>query len=207
MQKMAQPVRYGTGTAVAYRLAVVVRDRHALACSTKYQYLGGIFQYFFSYISENHRHKGFRQLCGAQGGGSGEHMAEFRQEQAALLVHHSGVGNGRLGKEAVANTPFVIVAPSEEIIVSFPLIVFERGVVDSIDVKNSTFTLKEQDGTLTTIKVTENTMIENIYLDIFNWESKKGINDLKKGEKIRAAVFPAEKGQPATAVSMDVYKF
>lgn len=110
-------------------------------------------------------------------------------------------------KEAVANTPFVIVAPSEEIIVSFPLIVFERGVVDSIDVKNSTFTLKEQDGTLTTIKVTENTMIENIYLDIFNWESKKGINDLKKGEKIRAAVFPAEKGQPATAVSMDVYKF
>ena len=78
MQKMPQSVRYGTRASVAYRLAVVVRDRHALACSTKYQYLGSIFQYFFSYISENHRHEGFRQLCGAPGGGSGEHMADLR---------------------------------------------------------------------------------------------------------------------------------
>ena len=64
MQKMPQPVRYGTGASVAYGLAVVVRDRHALACSTKYQYLGSIFQYFFSYISENHRHEAFCQLGG-----------------------------------------------------------------------------------------------------------------------------------------------
>ena len=62
-------------------------------------------------------------------------------------------------KETVADTPFVIVAPSEEIIVSFPLFEVERGVVDSIDAKNSMFTLKEKDGTLTKIKVTENTMV------------------------------------------------
>ncbi|MBR3880534.1 MAG: hypothetical protein IKJ34_02940 [Mailhella sp.] len=110
-------------------------------------------------------------------------------------------------KETVADTPFVIVAPSEEIIVSFPLFVVERGVVEDIDAKNHTFTLKEQDGTLTKIKVTENTMIENIYADIFTWESKKGINDLKKGEKVRARVFPGEKGQPSSAISLDVYKF
>ena len=49
-------------------------------------------------------------------------------------------------KETVADTPFVIVAPSEEIIVSFPLFVVERGVVESIDAKNHMFTLKEKDG-------------------------------------------------------------
>ena len=40
-------------------------------------------------------------------------------------------------KETVADTPFVIVAPSEEIIVSFPLFEVERGVVDSIDAMRS----------------------------------------------------------------------
>ena len=88
-------------------------------------------------------------------------------------------------KETVADTPFVIVAPSEEIIVSFPLFVVERGVVESIDAKNHMFTLKEKDGTMTKIKVTENTLIENVYADIFTWESKKGIADLKKGDKVR----------------------
>jgi hypothetical protein len=82
-------------------------------------------------------------------------------------------------KQTVADTPFVVVAPSEEIIVSFPLFVVERGVVESIDAKDNTFTLKEKDGTMTKIKVTENTFIENVYADIFTWESKKGINDLK----------------------------
>ena len=110
-------------------------------------------------------------------------------------------------KETVADTPFVIVAPSEEIIVSFPLFVVERGVVDSIDAKNHVFTLKEKDGTLTKIKVTENTLIENVYADIFTWESKKGINDLKKGDKVRARVFPGDNGQPSSAMSLDVYKF
>ena len=110
-------------------------------------------------------------------------------------------------KETVADTPFVIVAPSEEIIVSFPLFEVERGVVDSIDVKNSMFTLKEKDGTLTKIKVTDNTLIENVYADIFTWESKKGINDLKKGDKVRARVFPGDSGQPSSAMSLDVYKF
>ncbi len=110
-------------------------------------------------------------------------------------------------KETVADTPFVIVAPSEEIIVSFPLFEVERGVVDSIDAKNSMFTLKEKDGTMTKIKVTENTLIENVYADIFTWESKKGINDLKKGDKVRARVFPGDNGQPSSAMSLDVYKF
>jgi hypothetical protein len=110
-------------------------------------------------------------------------------------------------KETVADTPFVIVAPSEEIIVSFPLFVVERGVVDSIDAKNNVFTLKEKDGTMTKIKVTENTLIENVYADIFTWESKKGINDLKKGDKVRARVFPGDSGQPSSAMSLDVYKF
>ena len=107
----------------------------------------------------------------------------------------------------MADTPFVIVAPSEEIIVSFPLFEVERGVVDSIDAKNSMFTLKEKDGTLTKIKVTDNTLIENVYADIFTWESKKGINDLKKGDKVRARVFPGDSGQPSSAMSLDVYKF
>ena len=110
-------------------------------------------------------------------------------------------------KETVADTPFVIVAPSEEIIVTFPLFVVERGVVEDIDAKNHTFTLKEKDGTLSKIKVTENTIVENVYADIFTFESKKGINDLKKGEKVRARVFPGEKGQPSSAISLDVYKF
>ena len=110
-------------------------------------------------------------------------------------------------KQTGANMPFVVVAPSEEIIVSFPLFVVERGVVDSVDVPASTFTLKEKDGTTTKVQVTENTMIENIYADVFHWESKKGINDLKKGDKVRARDFPGDEGQPSSAVSLDVYKF
>jgi len=110
-------------------------------------------------------------------------------------------------KQTGANMPFVVVAPSEEIIVSFPLFVVERGVVDSVDVPASTFTLKETDGTTTKVQVTENTMIENIYADVFHWESKKGINDLKKGDKVRVAVFPGDEGKPSTAMSLDVYKF
>ena len=110
-------------------------------------------------------------------------------------------------KQTVADTPFVVVAPSEEIIVSFPLFVVERGVVESIDAKDHTFTLKEKDGTMTKIKVTENTLVENVYADIFTWESKKGIADLKKGDKVRARVFPGDEGQPSSAISLDVYRF
>ena len=110
--------------------------------------------------------------------------------------------------KAVSDTPFVIVAPSEEIIVTFPLFVMERGVVEDVDAKAGVFTLKEQDGSLSKIKVTENTVIENVYLDIFTWESKKGIDDLKKGEKVRARVFPPDDiKDPSIAVSLDVYKF
>ena len=110
-------------------------------------------------------------------------------------------------KQMVSDTPFVVVAPSEEIIVTFPLFVMERGVVEEVDAKAHTFTLKEKDGTMSKIKVTENTFIENVYADIFTWESKKGIADLKKGDKVRARVFPGDDGQPASAMSLDVYKF
>ncbi|WP_418764086.1 hypothetical protein [Mailhella sp.] len=110
-------------------------------------------------------------------------------------------------KQTVADTPFVIVAPSEEIVVTFPLFFVERGVVESVDVKNGTFTIKDKQGQVSTIKVTDNTLIENVYADIFTWETKKGINDLKKGDKIRARVFPGDDGQPASAISLDVYKF
>lgn len=110
-------------------------------------------------------------------------------------------------KQTVADTPFVIVAPSEEIVVTFPLFFVERGVVESVDVKNGTFTIKDKQGEVSTIKVTDNTLIENVYADIFTWETKKGIGDLKKGDKIRARVFPGDEGQPASAISLDVYKF
>ena len=96
MQKMAQPVRYGTGTAVAYRLAVVVRDRHALACSTKYQYLGSLFQYFFSYISENHGHERFCQLSGQKGRGAGQSKAEFGHEQTPACLGDQQRAGGKI---------------------------------------------------------------------------------------------------------------
>ena len=133
-----------------------------------------------------------------------------------LLWYHSGSRNGprrrfrsrrQGGKQTVADTPFVIVAPSEEIVVTFPLFFVERGVVESVDVKNGTFTIKDKQGQVSTIKVTDNTLIENVYVDIFTWETKKGINDLKKGDKIRARVLPGDDGQPASAISLDVYKF
>ena len=63
-------------------------------------------------------------------------------------------------KQTVADTPFVIVAPSEEIVVTFPLFLVERGVVENVDVKNGTFSLKDKDGDVSTIKVTDNTLIE-----------------------------------------------
>ena len=103
--------------------------------------------------------------------------------------------------------PFVIVAPSEEIVVTFPLFVVERGVVESVDAKKGTFTIKDKQGEISTIKVTDNTLVENVYADIFTWESKKGIGDLKKGDKIRARVFPGDDGEPSSAISLDVYKF
>lgn len=110
-------------------------------------------------------------------------------------------------KQAVADTPFVIVAPNEEIVVTFPLFLVERGVVENVDVKGNSFTLKEKDGSITKVKVTENTLIENVYADIFTWETKKGISDLKKGDKVRARVFPGEDGEASSAISLDVYKF
>lgn len=110
-------------------------------------------------------------------------------------------------KQTVSDTPFVIVAPSEEIIVTFPLFDIERGIVESIDEKDHTFTLKEKDGTMTKIKVTDSTLVENVYADIFTFETKKGLADLKKGDKVRARVFPSDGEEAASAISVDVYKW
>ena len=125
----------------------------------------------------------------------------------AMALAADSAPASKAAKQTVADTPFVIVAPSEEIVVTFPLFVVERGVVESVDAKNGTFTLKDKQGEVSTIKVTDNTLVENVYADIFTWDTKKGIADLKKGDKVRARVFPGDDGQPSSAISLDVYKF
>lgn len=125
----------------------------------------------------------------------------------AMVLAADSAPASKTAKQTVADTPFVIVAPSEEIVVTFPLFVVERGVVESVDAKNGTFTLKDKQGEVSTIKVTDNTLVENVYADIFTWDTKKGIADLKKGDKVRARVFPGDDGQPSSAISLDVYKF
>ena len=91
----------------------------------------------------------------------------------------------KAAKQTVADTPFVIVAPSEEIVVTFPLFVVERGVVESVDVKNGTFTIKDKQGEVSTIKVTDNTLVENVYADdqehpLFAWNGYSKIAPLQK---------------------------
>lgn len=94
----------------------------------------------------------------------------------------------------VEQTTLTILPPTEEIIVSFPLMLVERGTVEHVDAKAGTFELKRKDGSLTKIKVGDNTIMENVYADIFTWESKKGIDDLKQGDRVRARVWPARDG-------------
>ena len=79
-------------------------------------------------------------------------------------------------KQTVADTPFVIVAPSEEIVVTFPLFVVERGVVESVDAKNGTFTIKDKQ--LVSIELGEGK--ENMFMteDQFN----ELVNQLIEGQ-------------------------
>ena len=97
-----------------------------------------------------------------------------------------------------------ILPPTEEIVVSFPLMLVERGTVENVDAKTGTFELKRKDGTLARIKVDDNTIMENVYADVFTWESKKGIGDLKKGDRVRARVWPARNGVE-NALLIDVF--
>ncbi len=106
--------------------------------------------------------------------------------------------------QAAEQTTLTILPPTEEIIVSFPLMLVERGTVENVDTKAGTFELKRKDGTLAKIKVGDNTIMENVYADIFTWESKKGIGDLKKGDRVRARVWPARNGME-NALLIDVF--
>lgn len=106
--------------------------------------------------------------------------------------------------QAAEQTTLTILPPTEEIVVSFPLMLMERGTVESVDAKAGTFELKRKDGSLAKIKVGENTIMENVYADIFTWESKKGIGDLKQGDRVRARVWPAQNGVE-NALLIDVF--
>ena len=106
--------------------------------------------------------------------------------------------------QAAAQPTLTILPPTEEIVVSFPLMLVERGTVENVDAKTGTFELKRKDGTLARIKVDDNTIMENVYADVFTWESKKGIGDLKKGDRVRARVWPARNGVE-NALLIDVF--
>lgn len=100
----------------------------------------------------------------------------------------------------------VTIIPSADIVVTFPLLLTERGVVESVDLKAKTFELKRKDGSMAKISVGEGTLVENVYLDIFHSESRKGIDELKKGDKVRARVFPPQNGEES-ALMVDVFHF
>lgn len=100
----------------------------------------------------------------------------------------------------------VTIIPTADIIVTFPLLLTERGVVESVDLKAKTFELKRKDGSLAKISVGDGTLVENVYADIFHSDSKKGIDDLKKGDKVRARVFPPQDGEES-ALIIDVFRF
>ena len=97
-----------------------------------------------------------------------------------------------------------ILPPTEEIVVSFPLLLVERGTVENLDARTGIVELKRKDGSLAKIQVSDSTIMENVYADIFTWESKKGINDLKKGDRVRARVWPAH-NDVENALLIDVF--
>lgn len=98
----------------------------------------------------------------------------------------------------------VTIIPMADIIVTFPLLLTERGIVESVDAEAKVFEVKRKDGSLAKISVGTGTLVENVYADIFHWESKKGIGDLKKGDKVRARVFPPQNGVES-AILIDVF--
>lgn len=122
---------------------------------------------------------------------------------AAKTVPAAAAAKAELPK-GVDQSTLTIMPPTEEIIISFPLLLVERGTVENVDAKAGTFELKRKDGSLAKIKVGDNTIMENVYADIFTWESKKGVDDLKKGDRVRARVWPAQNGVES-AVLIDVF--
>lgn len=97
-----------------------------------------------------------------------------------------------------------ILPPTEEIVVSFPLLLVERGTVENLDAAAGIVELKRKDGSLAKIRVSDNTIVDNVYADIFTWESNKGIRDLKKGDRVRARVWPAH-DDVENALLIDVF--
>ena len=68
----------------------------------------------------------------------------------------------------------VTIIPAADIIVTFPLLLTERGVVESVDHKARTFELKRKDGSLARISVGDGTLVENVYADISTRSRRRG---------------------------------
>lgn len=134
-----------------------------------------------------------------------EHM-----DKAKVADHVTAAHAAKKDAAAKAGVPEIVdtlimtvMPPTADIVITLPLVLVERGVVESIDGK--TFTLKRQDGSMAKIMVNDATVMENVYADIFNWKSSKGIAELKKGDKVRARVFPPNANGTETALLVDVF--
>lgn len=126
---------------------------------------------------------------------------------ALAKVHAAGAQNSAARAalpQGVEWGMLTILPPTEEIVVSFPLLLVERGTVENLDAGAGIVELKRKDGSLAKIRVSDNTIVENVYADIFTWESKKGIHDLKKGDRVRARVWPAH-NDVESALLVDVF--
>lgn len=127
---------------------------------------------------------------------------------AALAKVHAANAKNSAAREALPQGVewgmLTILPPTEEIVVSFPLLLVERGTVENLDAGAGIVELKRKDGSLAKIQVSDNTIVENVYADIFTWESKKGIHDLKKGDRVRARVWPAH-NDVENALLIDVF--
>jgi len=101
---------------------------------------------------------------------------------------------------------FTIMPPETDIIITLPPMFTEQGIVESVDAGKNTFELKRKDGSVVKIRVSDHTVVENVYADVFHREDKKGMADLKKGDKVRARVFvPQNVGDVENALLLDVY--
>lgn len=106
----------------------------------------------------------------------------------------------------VTTEVITIMPPETDIVITLPLMLVERGTVESVDAGAGVFELKRKDGSTAKIQVTDNTMMENVYADIFSREDRKGISDLKKGDRVRARVFaPRTAGGVENALLVDVF--
>lgn len=165
---------------------------------------------------------GFCLLCGpaivpasaAEAPKTGEHMDKAKAGEAMdkgkMADHMAAVHTAKKDAAAKAGVPEIVdtlimtvMPPTADIVITMPLVLVERGIVEAVT--GDTFTLKRQDGSVAKIMINNATVIENVYADIFNWKSAKGISDLKKGDKVRARVFPPNANGSETALLVDVF--